>query len=38
MFEVALYKQYMQEVLDVRIAYGAKVVDSEGVLAVRFTS
>lgn len=38
MFEVALYKQYMREVLDVRIAYGAKVVDSEGVLAVRFTS
>lgn len=37
-FEVALYKQYLQQTLDVRVAYGAKVIDSAGVLAVRMTS
>lgn len=30
--EVARYKQYLQETLDVRIAYGAKVVDSATVI------
>ena len=30
--EVALYKQYLQQVYDVRIAYGAKVSDSEAVV------